>query len=166
MKLIPLTQGYFTKVDDDDFARLASYRWQPSKIRQHIRVCRIVKIDGKRTTLYMARDVINAPRGKYVDHINGDNLDNRKCNLRICTNSENLRNRSKNKTNTSGYKGVYKNKDTYTKVNKNKPWKVLIMTKGNSKFIGTFKTKKEAAKAYNKAAKKYHGNFAYFNKIV
>jgi hypothetical protein len=61
---------------------------------------------NKCSMLSMHRVVVNAPKGTVVDHINGDSLDNRKENLRICTNAENVRNSPKHSNNTSGYKGV------------------------------------------------------------
>lgn len=81
---------------------------------------------------------------KQIDHINCNPLDNRWCNLREATTAENLRNRKRNKNNTTGIKGVHKNKDGYM---------VRIC-------IGTYKSLEEAAKVYEEAVKLYHGKFA------
>lgn len=104
------------------------------------------------------RIITNAKPGEYVDHINGNTFDNRKCNLRICTNTGNSRNKSIQKNNKSGYKGVSWNKQ------RNK-WYSCICVNNKTKSLGKFNTKEEAAEAYNKAAMKYYGEFARLNVI-
>lgn len=104
------------------------------------------------------RLIMNAPKGMSIDHINGDKSDNRKSNLRICTNSENLRNRGSQSNNTSGYKGVSWSKEL-------KKWRTQICINKKHIHVGLFKDKIEAAKAYNEAAIKYHGEFAKLNEI-
>jgi hypothetical protein len=93
-----------------------------------------------------------------VDHINGDGLDNQRCNLRLATHSENLRNRGYTKKNTSRYKGV-------TWYKPYKKWRAQIKTDHKMKNLGYFDIPEEAAEAYNEAAKKYHGSFAWLNKL-
>tara|TARA_R110002020_G_scaffold125388_3_gene282597 strand:- start:282 stop:800 length:519 start_codon:yes stop_codon:yes gene_type:complete len=113
-------------------------------------------------TLYLAHRLAylihygNLP--KYIDHINGIKNDNRIINLRSCTNQENLRNQKIKKSNTSGYKGVSWHKAM-------KKWSVRITTDKHYKFIGNFTCRHEAARAYNDAAIKHHGEFAYLNTI-
>lgn len=104
------------------------------------------------------RLIMNAPDGMAVDHINGDITDNRKSNLRICVNSENLRNRGAQRNNKSGYKGVSWHKPTGK-------WVAMICINKKRKYLGVFINKKDAAIAYNEASIKYHGEFAYINKI-
>ena len=106
----------------------------------------------------MHRQIVKVEDGKFVDHINHNGLDNRKANLRPATFAENNRNRRKVKINNfrSKYKGIYWEK-------KQKQWGVRIMTNRTSKYIGSYKDEIEAAKAYDKAAKKYHGEFASLN---
>jgi len=99
------------------------------------------------------RLIKNCPKDKVVDHINGNTLDNRKCNLRICTQAENSKNKRINKNNTSGYKGVF----YYKRYNK---WTSIIMVNGKKKGLGYFDTPEEAYAAYCKAAKELHGEFA------
>lgn len=108
--------------------------------------------------LYLHRLILDAKPRQYVDHINGNTLDNRLENLRICSNRENLNNRGKNKNNTSGYKGVH-----FVKRCKTKPWCAQIMHKGQSIHLGYYSSDLEAAKVYDNAAKLYHKEFAKLN---
>lgn len=105
---------------------------------------------------YLHRLLLNAKKGQVVDHINGDTLDNRLCNLRICTNQENIRNSKIPKNNTTGYKGI-----CYVPRNSKKPWSARVF----NKHLGYFKTKEAAALAYNIAAKKVYGKFARLNVV-
>jgi len=91
-----------------------------------------------------------------IDHINGIKWDNRISNLRQVSGFDNQKNRGKNKKNTSGYKGVHKNKNK---------WEVSIMANNIRHRLGHFDNPKEAALVYNEAAKKLHGAFAYQNEI-
>lgn len=153
MKLIALSQGKLTKVDDEDFDELNEYKWHLAVGGTgHISAGR--RKNGK--TIFMHRQITKCPDGLEVDHVNGDSLDNRRKNLRVCTHAENLRNRKVNHSNVSGYKGVRNN---------NGQWQAYITF--NRKFIhlGNFDNKIEAAKAYNKASKVYFGEFARMNKF-
>lgn len=101
--------------------------------------------------------VLPKVKGMHVDHINGEKLDNRRENLRLVTPSQNCANSKIPKNNTSGYKGVSKN-GTYG-------WKGKIRTPFGYFYLGTYKTKEEAALAYNKAALFHFGEFAKLNEI-
>lgn len=104
----------------------------------------------------MHRLIIGAREGEYVDHINGNGLDNRRSNLRIATAMTNQQNRKLQKNNKSGYKGVSWD-------NTNRAWICQIRVNKRSKFLGYFKDAQEAGKAYDVAAEKYFGKFAKLN---
>ena len=157
-KHIPLSQGRFSIVDDEDYEMLlnlskwifcAGYAASLEKTNQPKPRYRFIS---------MHRLIINAPQGYVVDHINGDKLDNRKENLRICTHSENLKNQGKRKANTSGYKGVF----WHTRMNK---WIAKLYSDRKCIHLGYFDCRIEAAKAYNNGALKHHGQFANINQI-
>lgn len=106
----------------------------------------------------MHRVIIEAPDEMFVDHINHNGLDNRRSNLRLATRSENTQNRRKISTKTrSRYKGLSLHKE------RRKGWSARIRVKGKSKFLGFFADEIEAGKAYDRAARKYHGEFAVLN---
>ena len=113
------------------------------------------RMGKKSIVVYLHRLITNTPKGFEVDHINHDKLDNRKCNLRICTRSENLCNKVLSDKNTSGYKGVCYSKDK-------KKWQAVIGKSNKSTYLGYFNTPEEAYAAYCKAAKELHGEFARF----
>lgn len=101
-KLIPLTQGKFAIVDAEDYDWLMQWPWHANIIKGGLIYVRS-KVNG-----YLHRLIMKAERHQFIDHINGNTLDNRKCNLRLCNKSDNARNTGIRKTNTSGYKGVSK----------------------------------------------------------
>lgn len=140
-KEITLTQGKKAIVDDDFQETKKYYFSHGYAVNKHV---------------YMHREIMNAPSGMDVDHINGNTLDNRKENLRICTRSQNKMNTSRRKGNTSGYKGVCFD-------NTNKKWLATITINGKLKHIGLFQDAKSAAIAYDKKAKELFGDFAKLN---
>jgi hypothetical protein len=152
MKLIKLTKGEFAIVDDQDFEWLNQCKWQYC----HGYACRKL---GK-TTISMQRFIMVTPKGLETDHVNGNKLDNRRTNLRICTHQENHRNTSKQSNNKSGYKGVSWHYDKRKNWGK---WKVAITVNKRKIFIGYFSNKLEAAKAYDCKAKELFGDFARLN---
>lgn len=157
---IQLTQGKVALVDDEDFERLSQFKWCAyTGGCNYYAMTNIRKKDGKRTSLQMHRFIMSVFDSKtIIDHINGNGLDNRKDNLRICTQAENTRNRSKSLNNTSGFKGVYWHKY-------DKKWHAQIIINYKKIHLGIFTCKIEAAQAYNQAAIKYHGEFAQLNQI-
>lgn len=151
-KSIPLTQGKFSQVDDEDFDYINQFKWY---VNSGYAVRHSEKDRNK--IIQMHRIILKTPSAMVTDHINGDRLDNRKENLRACTESENQRNKSKLPNNTTGYKGVY----THT-VGK---WKASICVHRQQIFLGVFDSPKEAAHAYDEAALKHHGIFARINGV-
>ncbi len=155
-KLLPLTQGKFAIVDAADFDRLNKYKWHIIKTSRAIYASRSINRKSFRKAIRMHRAITNAPKGLVVDHINHNGLDNRKSKLRLCTPKQNARNMRPRKGCSSKYKGV-----SYHKVKK----LFQAYIRHNSKIIhlGYFKNEIDAAKAYDKAAKKFFGEFAYLN---
>lgn len=155
-------------IDAEDFEKVSGYNW-----RVHIWNKRIgyatasLKRDknGKRKYLIMHRLIMGAPSNKFVDHINGNTLDNRKCNLRIATPLENSRNRLRLLENkTVMFKGVSlvnKLRDQTKNV-----YKTCIKYEGKNITIGTFDNAIDAAIAYDNAAIKYFKEFAALNFTV
>ena len=149
MKTIELTQGRFATVDDGDFDELNRHKWCISGAGYAVR-----KSFFK--TIGMHAAIMGTPDGMHTDHINGDKLDNRRENLRICTPSQNQQNRSNQKNNKIGYKGVGWN----STANK---WLARITVRGEQVHLGYFETAEDAARAYDQAAKDLHGEYAFLN---
>jgi hypothetical protein len=156
-KEIQLTQGQVAIVDDEDFERLNQYKWCAawSEGVQAYYAQRSVNLgERKIITFKMHREILNASE---VDHSNGNTLDNRRLNLRAATRLQNSRNRKRRSDNTSGYKGV----SWHSKLQK---WRTRIMfPEGKHRSLGLFLDKIEAARVYDRAALKYHGEFARLN---
>lgn len=102
--------------------------------------------------------IMNSSNEIRVDHKDGNKLDVRKSNLRLCSHAENNRNQAKRSNNLSGYKGVSHHK-------KSNKWRARIGINRRYIYLGSHDTPKKAAIAYNKAAIKYHGDFARLNII-
>ena len=179
MKEIPLSSKnevnnngkYSATVDDDLYDDLIKYNWSISSNGYAQR--RIIKPDGSKSTILMHRQIMELTFGDsdYVDHINGNRLDNQKSNLRLCTHTQNLHNSKISKRNKSGAKGVFHQHIEYETKKKGivckDYWRASIMVNRKNIFLGTFPYNPngfaQAKKAYNDAAKKYYGQFAYLN---
>jgi hypothetical protein len=149
---VQLTQGCYAIVDDEDYERISLFNWYAEKSRKKIYA---VRKSGNKT-IRMHRFIMEPPTGYAVDHINGNGLDNRKINLRICKQTQNCQNRKPNRNSFSKYKGV-----SYFC----KKWVSMIRINGKLKYLGRHETEIEAAVAYNEKAKEYHGEFAHINNI-
>ncbi len=152
-RLIPLTRGRVAQVDEDDYARIRQHKWR--YMTNGYAAKEDATVDKKESIL-MHHEILWCPEGFEVDHINGDKLDNTKANLRVCTRGENQRNVPKLKNNKSGYKGVTFDRWTGR-------WVAKIGHKGKHINLGRYKTPELAAKAYDRAAIEYHGEFASLN---
>ena len=155
MKKVPLTKGFFALVDNEDYEQLILHKWQTNPT-SYGSFCAIRSTRKPHKTIYMHRQIMEAPDHLDVDHKNHNTLDNRRCNLRLATRSQNLANRIKRKTLTSRHKGVYYETQT-------KKWLAGITVKGKYIYIGRYIKEADAAKAYDKKAKEMFGEFAYLN---
>jgi DNA polymerase-1 len=157
---IPLTQGQYAIVDPDDYRRLSKYKWYAAGRREgsYYAVRTAKTANGNKHRLLMHRQILKVPDDMFVDHIDRNSLDNRKANLRAATAAQNIWNRAKNtnRTYTSKYKGVSWNQCV-------KPWRAHIHFNHELISLGSFDNEIEAAKAYDQAAKRYHGEFAVLN---
>lgn len=158
MRLLPLTKGHNAIVSDQDYELVSLFKWQAQVTNNGVYVRRkMLRAEGRPSgvfkSVFLHRFIMNAPDGMEVDHINGNPLDNRRENLRLCIHAQNQGNRVIGKNNKSGYKGV-----SYCL--KNGMWYASIKLKGISKNLGYYKTAAEASEAYNAAAKQSFGEFA------
>ncbi len=158
MREIPLTQGKFALVDDDDYEKLSRHKWNVTKSRNTFYAGRTDRTTGRKLNIKMHREILGLTQydGKLSDHKNRNGLDNRKNNLRIATFSLNNYNRKKNKNNTSGYRGVR----WYPR---NKKWCAFIRINCEKKYLGIFRNIVDAAKAYDTSAIQYWGENAILN---
>jgi len=158
MKKIELTLGKFSLVDDEDYIHLSKHKWYAQKRGRTYRAARNAKSNGIIKSINIHRLVLGLKEGDgySVDHIDGDGLNNQKCNLRKCDTSENMRNRGRPVNNKSGYKGV-------SWCRKGKKWRSQIQIHGISKSLGYYNCLIKAAKAYDQGAIEYHGEFACLN---
>lgn len=154
---IDLTRGCFTEIDVADLALVAGYSWVASLKRDRMyAMCYAGRgADGKKRYVYMHRLIINAGVGQEVDHVNGDGLDNRRINLRIASRSQNAANH-RGHGGTSRYKGVNWHKQRQR-------WVANIKHCDQRQYLGLFDSEEGAALAYDEAAARLHGEFAFLN---
>jgi hypothetical protein len=153
VKSIPVHGGNFAVVDDEDYERLVQHGWYLNS-KGYAKTTKKAGMDFDSTEVFMHRLILGVPKDVYVDHINMNKLDNRKANLRKCTQSENKRNCKLRTDNTSGKKGVH-----HTRLG----WRARIQLNGRRIHLGYFPTAEEAAQAYDRAAETLHGEFARTN---
>lgn len=158
MKQIPLTQGKFALVDDEDYEELSKLKWHLHKGKSVFYAATNAKDESGKWKLFLMHRVILKLTNPNIkcDHKDGNGLNNQNSNIRICNLCENARNSRLPKNNKSGYKGVSFNH----RLNK------FMSTIGcNSKkiHIGYFDNKKDAALAYDIAARHFHGEFSRLN---
>lgn len=149
-KTIPLTQGKAVLVDEVDFERVSAHKWWPDG-KGYARG----RVDG--VQLLMHRFILSAQKSEQVDHVNGDGLDNRRSNLRICSARENSRNRKLlSRANRTGYKGVSWDR-------KLEKYEAQIKLNNRSIHLGYYADPTDAARAYDVAARQLFGEFARTN---
>ena len=151
MKTIPLTQEQVALVDDEDFERLFQYKWWYDKNTGHAKTGRHQKMSH-----------IVVPTDNWLDHRDGNRLNNQKSNLRLCTCAQNTQNSKKHNYRGnpgSKYKGVYKRGLSWC----SRIYFQDIFGETVCVHLGTFEIEEEAGKAYDEGARKYHGEFAALN---
>lgn len=144
---LKLQTGNYAVIDESDYELVSRYKWYED--HGYART----SSNGKK--IYMHRLVMGSPSSQ-VDHINRDRLDNRKANLRVCSDLQNKWNLPKQKRNKSGYKGVTRHSNL---------WRATIVVNGKQKSLGYHKEKLDAARAYDKAALEYFGEYAAINGV-
>lgn len=167
MQKILLTQSQYTLVNDEDFEYLNQWKWcahWSPKTNSFYAVRNEMTAEGKYKTVRMHRVIMKEPVGKVVDHDNHNTLDNRKENLRVCEQAENMHNFRRPSNNTSGYKGVTINRQK-SKSRVREYITAQIGVNGKVLRLGYYKTLRDAARAYNEAAIKYFGEFALLNEL-
>jgi hypothetical protein len=142
-------------IDEEDIPLAIKYNWHVQFDGYNF-YCRRNAYDNSkksgRAVITMHREIMGFPKGKLIDHINGNSLDNRKENLRICTNTENCRHCRKQRNSKMKYKGI-------TKIINGSGWVARIGVNNKRIYLGYYNTEEEAYAVYCKASKKYHGEF-------
>lgn len=145
-RTIPLSRGLFAVVDSCDYAMLSHWSWHADS-------------DGyavSSSDMKMHRVIMLPDPGQLVDHVNHSRSDNRRCNLRRCDHTENVRNSIKRMA-RPGYRGLYRN---------GRQWYVRIMVDGKRNAVGASRDRVEAALIYDLVAIKHHGEFAQTNYLI
>lgn len=156
VKIVPVSGRHLAFVDDKDYERVAQHNWFFER--------GYAKSNNRREERWMHRFILQPLLGQAVDHANGNGLDNRRSNIRIATPAQNAQNTKAKEKNWLGgipaseYRGVFRDKSS--KVHK---WAAQIRADGQRFYLGRFVSEKEAAKAYDNAARKLHGVFARLN---
>lgn len=150
---IPMTRGQVALVDAEDYRKYGGMKWVAQYnpcVDGYYAIRDVTVSPRKRKRLYLHRLICECPDGMVVDHINHDTLDNRRCNLRLATHSQNACNSLRGNP-ASGLRGVYQ---------RGKKWASAIAMHGKQVHLGFFGTREEAAAAYRDAAKRLHGEFS------
>jgi hypothetical protein len=152
--------GLFALIDEEDYERVSKYRWSPYPANSacggfYAATWFHVPGSPKPQTMRMHRFLLGAPPGVLVDHENHDGLDNRRCNIRLADRTQNAANARK-KPSKSGFRGV-------GSVPRGGKWRASISVNNRIVRLGTFTTREEAARAYDAAARRIHGEFAILN---
>lgn len=157
---IKLSQGKFAIIDKEDLEKVSPYKWTyqlayRGKTRDIEYAFRHTEGSHKtRRRVYLHQEILG---GQWIDHVNGNGLDNRKSNLRFCNNSQNQANQHVKK------KGAYSQYRGVTFFKRSSRWQASIRNNKKNMYLGSFGTETEAAKAYNKKAKELFGEFATLN---
>lgn len=151
--LVPLSQGKVAIIDADDAEKVLAFKW--TAMESYPGLWYAYRKDDRKSIL-LHRFIMGAPDEVGVDHWNGDGLDNRRENLRLATESQNGANRGLQSNNSSGFKGVVFHRRCGR-------WQARIKVQGKTISLRYHDTPEKAAHAYDKAARKFFGEFAYLN---
>jgi hypothetical protein len=155
---IRLTRGLVAIFDACDLSLVAPFAWSAAQGAggDGFYAARTSHAGGQTRRLFLHRLILRAGPNEFVDHRDGDKLNNRRSNLRICDAAGNARNRGMARNNRSGFKGVHASADKFV---------AQISLNGRRIYIGSFDTAVEAARAYNSRATSLHGEFARLNDL-
>lgn len=158
MKEIFLTKGMIALIDDEDFKKTSQFTWRARKGRNTYYATAHIGDWRDKKDIHLHNLIMNPPAGYIVDHRDLNGLNCQKSNMRICTKRQNSKNRSG--WGASNYLGVSQVKHK-TCIR----WEAKIYCNGKRIYLGSFKSEKGAALAYNKSAREIHGEFANLNII-
>lgn len=154
---VPLSHGKVALIDPEDAERVMGISWHAVRNpREGWRAQTKILVGDRWKTVKLHRVILGTPDGVEVDHQNGNSLDCRRGNLRECTSAQNKQNRRRYRTSKSPYKGVYF-------ANRERLWVAEIQCNKKRQRLGYFQTAKEAALAYDVAARELHKDFARLN---
>lgn len=143
-------------VDDEDYLKVVRHSWY-AQVEKGKNTYAVSRIGGK--LIRMHRLILGAKKGEIIDHQDHDGLNNRRSNLRLCTNGQNLHNRPPNKNKKSSrFKGVF----WYSRKQK---YEVFFRCNGKAIRGGFFTNELDAARHYNKLARELLGEFAFLNDV-
>lgn len=152
-----LKSGAIIEIDPEDLFKVMKHNWRVDE-KGYVVTNSSRKDNPKRNRIFLHRYLTDCPEGMVVDHEDGNPLNNKRKNLRICTHAQNSRNRKINKKGTSKFKGVSFNK-------RDKRWVSVIGFENKTISLGYFKEEKDAALAYNRKAVELFGEFACLNPV-
>ena len=153
--IVPLTQGQFAKIDLEDIIRVNQYNWWAVWYENIQTYYARGIINNKNIGLH--RFILNVTNPKIqVDHRDGNGLENRRFNIRVCTSQQNAMNQQSKKNSSSKFKGVAKIAHK---------WQAQITYNYKKIYLGCFDDEKIAAKIYNEKAKELFGEFARLNEV-
>lgn len=158
MKELKITKGKIVLIDDEDFEKVSQYNWISREGRNTSYAKAHIGSWKDRKFIHLHNLIMNTPAGCIVDHLDHNGLNNQKSNLRLCTNSQNSKNRTS--WGKSKYLGVSprRQKDKIS-------WKAEINSENKRKYLGVFESEEAAANAYNVAALELNGKYANLNII-
>ncbi len=152
VRYIPLTRGRYAIVDAEDYPALAKHKWY-AQLSTNGAVCYAVRNVGRKTIM-MHREIMKPPAGFVVDHINHNGADNRRCNLRVCTQAQNIQNKRTRLAGQSRFRGVSPRGDK---------WQAAVRYQGKTHYVGLYDDEVEAAQARDRKAIELAGEFAVLN---